>query len=233
MEETFDPEALTKLIDQALSDEVPVSQGHLSSYEGRLLERLATVLPRHLGQQATRSVLRELRDEGLDGHRLDLTGLQRAIAGCTRCPGLRPTPQPTLGNLDNPDLLVVAEMLPGLDAAAIWRELELAGITRHRAAITGATRCAGDPHAEDIERCTEHLISEIEVLRPQLIMTVGSIPTQVLLGPTKITEARGKLWWIGLWPILPTYSLAYASRGGRAEEEMRVDFGLARRFLDG
>lgn len=233
MEEVFDPEALTKLIDQALSEEVPVSQGHLSSYEGRLLERLATVLPRHLGQSATRSVFRELRDEGLDGHRLDLTGLQRVIGGCTRCPGLKPPPHPTLGNLDHPELLVVAESLSGVDAASIWRELELAGISRHRAAITGATRCAGAVGNEDVERCTEHLIAEIEVLRPQLIMTIGGLPTQVLLGPTKITEARGKLWWVGLWPVLPTYSLGYASRGGRSEEEMRVDFGLARRFLEG
>jgi uracil-DNA glycosylase len=234
MEEAFDAEALAKLVDEALSDEVPAGITRLSAYEGRLLERLAVVLPRELGAVATRKVLRQVRDEALDGVKLDLPGLQRVLASCTRCPGLKNPPWPTLGNLDACEILIVAEALPTVDPVALWKLLESAGIVRHRAALTGATRCSGAVVPGDVERCSEHLISEIEVLRPELILTMGSVACQVLLGgATKVSEARGKLWWVGPWPILPTYSLAFASRGARTQEELHTDLALARRFLDG
>jgi uracil-DNA glycosylase len=235
MEETFDAEALAKLVDEALSEEVPAGCTRLSAYEGRLLERLADVLVEQMGShKAARVVLREVRDTALDGVKLDLPGLQRVLASCTRCPGLKHPPWPTLGNVDAAEVLVVVEALPSVDPVAIWKVLESVGIVRHRAALTGATRCSGAVTPTDIERCSEHLITEIEVLRPELILTMGSVPCQVLLGAaTKVSEARGRLWWVGPWPVLPTYSMAYATRGARTQEEMYTDLALARRFLDG
>lgn len=234
MLEESDAVALVELVDRALSDQVVSTCAPLTLFDGRLLEKLSTILPRHLGPQATRAVIRELRLELLDGKNTTLAGLQRVIGGCTRCPGLSPPPVQAIGNLDDPEMIVVVESFYGLNVVEVWRSLEEAGITRHRGAITAITRCRGAVGPEDIKRCSEFLMAEVEVLKPEVLVTMGSAATQVLLGPaTKISEARGRMWWLGPWAVLPTYSLAYASRGGRAESDLREDLASAKRFLDG
>lgn len=235
MEEEFDLAALNELIDQALAEEVvPIAKVTLALYEGKLMERLAISLPRHLGPNATRSVLRELRGELSVGQETTMPTLVVAVAACRRCPGLSPPSLPTVGNLRDPDLVVVIESLAAHDRDAIMSLLEEAGVGRNRVALTGATRCPGAVAPEDIERCGEFLRAEIEVLGPSLVLAVGGTVTQSLLGTdVKIGEARGTIWWSGPWAILPTYSPGFASRGGRAEADLRTDLAIARRYLDG
>lgn len=238
MEDEFDPAALEELISQALAEEiVPTAKVTLSLYEGRVLERLAVALPRHLGAKATLSVMRELRDE-LFVRQADTSwaALSETISRCRRCPGLMPPSVPTQGNLANPDLLVIVESLSSRDGnpEAIIGMLEEAGLARTRVALTGLTRCPGAAAPEDIDRCSEFLMTEIEILQPSLVMTVGSTVTQSLLGPdVKISEARGTIWWVGPWSVLPVYSPGYATRGGRPESDLKTDLAIARRHLDG
>lgn len=236
---TFDPAELIALVDEALTEHVPSTCVPLVPYETRLLERMAAALAKQvklniITQGTFKAVLRDVRDEAVDGRRLALPGFQRVVNACTRCPGLRHPPYPTLGNLEHPELLVVSETLSTLNPDLVWQHVEAAGIIRHRVALTGATRCSGAVTSEDIGRCSEHLITEIEVLQPELIVTLGSVATQVLLRTkATINQTRGKVWWLGPWPVLPTFSLGYAARGGRAEGDLKIDLSLAKRFLDG
>jgi uracil-DNA glycosylase len=236
---TFDPEALIALVDEALTEQVPSACVPLLPYETRLLERVIAALAKQvklniITQGTFKAVLREVRDEAIESGQVTLPGFQRVVNACTRCPGLRHPPYPTLGNIENPELLVITENLPTLRLDMLWHGFETAGIIRHRIAVTGATRCSGPVTSEDFGRCSEHLITEIEVLKPELIVTLGGPAAQVLLHTkAKVSELRGKVWWLGPWAVLPTFSLGYADRGGRAEGDLKIDLALAKRFLDG
>lgn len=74
---------------------------------------------------------------------------------------------------------------------------------RHRIHICAVIRCfpgrdpkaGGDrvPDADEIARCGEHLDREIRILRPQLIIAVGTLASAQLLGISQLKDAVGRL----------------------------------------
>ncbi|MDY7081747.1 MAG: uracil-DNA glycosylase, partial [Halobacteria archaeon] len=60
------------------------------------------------------------------------------------------------------------------------------GIERDDVRITNSVRCRPpdnrDPHKDELENCREYLVAEIETLEPDVICTLGRVPTSNLLG---------------------------------------------------
>lgn len=231
MTEEFDPVALDKLIAEALAEEVrPSAAVVLSHYEGQLLETLSDILPANVRKE----VMGKLREGLFPPSYATYDAFAAGVAKCHRCPGVGQQPGMTMGNTTDPDLLVVIEFLRSRDGGEVLTLLEEAGISRQRVALTGATRCPGARAKEDVDRCLNHLVTEIELLRPSLVLTVGGTATAGILGAdVKVGASRGQVFWSNGYAIMCTYSPAIRIRGGRAESDLRTDMVSVRRYLDG
>lgn len=99
----------------------------------------------------------------------------------------------------------------------IWIEKEL-GIKRSDVYIANIGKCRPPnnraPSPEEIECCLPFLKRQLEIIRPKIIVTLGRIAIQSLLGDNsiKITQERG-MWKVfdGI-PVMPTYHPAFLLR---------------------
>ncbi|HVR33431.1 MAG TPA: uracil-DNA glycosylase [Acidimicrobiia bacterium] len=117
--------------------------------------------------------------------------------------------------------------------------LEEAGIARERVYIANVVKCRPpgnrDPRPEEIESCKGYLRSQLELVDPHVVVTLGNFATKLLLKTeTGITRLRGTSyrWWRDK-VLVPTYHPAAALRGGdRITDLMREDFDIMRAALE-
>lgn len=254
MSEEFDPEELRSFVDQVLKDG-PVAVKNdsrpdferpsgipLGLFEGRLLEKLARLLPEHLDQADAQMVLSELRREMTDGIAIgDLRTMHTTVRNCRKCPNVYQHGGilPLWNNADPDCVFVIDNMQIPIDAKDLLRDaLKEAGFTSRRCCLTAVTRCPlnrnGPPDQEEISNCSKYLFPELQVMSPKLIVALGTIPAQTLLGgaAVKITEERGRIVWVGPWPILLTLSPGYALRG-KGADDLKRDIEKAHLFCYG
>jgi len=98
------------------------------------------------------------------------------------------------------------------------RILEAAGIDPDEVYITNVVKCRPPgnrtPLPDEVKVCTQlWLLPEIEIVRPQIIVPLGSVATQFFLGQkVPITKVRGKWFeWNGI-KIFPMFHPAYLLR---------------------
>lgn len=114
-----------------------------------------------------------------------------------------------------------------------------AGIARERVYIANVLKCRPpgnrDPRPGEIESCKGYLRSQLELVDPRVVVTLGNFATKLLLRTeTGITRLRGTSypWWRDK-ALVPTYHPAAALRGGdRITDLMRQDFAIMRTLLD-
>ena len=116
--------------------------------------------------------------------------------------------------------------------------LEEIGLTRDDSYIANVLKCRPpnnrDPKPEEIDACKGYLRTQIDLIDPEVVMTLGNFATKLLLRTeTGITRMRGQVypWWRGM--LIPTFHPAAVLRDPRRMEEVRADFDLARRVLNG
>lgn len=108
----------------------------------------------------------------------------------------------------------------GRSGKLLRSELIRAGITPESAYLTNAAKCFpdGTPKDEEVDACSQnYLRKEIETLKPEWILAVGSIPFRALTKRKEgITAARGQLWDCKLGEheafVFPTLHPAYVLR---------------------
>jgi DNA polymerase len=70
-----------------------------------------------------------------------------------------------------------------------------------------------NPAPEEVAKCTPHLLRQIELVRPKLILAMGRFAAQTLLGTdASIASLRGKLHRYAGVPLIVTYHPAYLLR---------------------
>jgi DNA polymerase len=112
------------------------------------------------------------------------------------------------------------------------------GLTRSDVYIANVLKCRPpgnrDPRTEEIEACQDYLRSQLRLVDPQVVVTLGNFATKLLLKrDVGITRLRGQVypWWSR--HLVATFHPAAALRGGdRVLEQMRADFALVRGVLD-
>ena len=105
--------------------------------------------------------------------------------------------------------------------------------------ITNVVKCRPprnrDPREDEIEACKPYLRSQLTLIDPKVVLTLGNFASKLLLKTTTgITRLRGHAypWWRR--HLIPTFHPAAALRGNaRVLEEMRFDFQLVRAAIDG
>ena len=111
------------------------------------------------------------------------------------------------------------------------------GTTRASCYIANVVKCRApgnrDPLPDEIEACRPYLASEIELVGPKVIVTLGNFSTRWLLGRREgITTLRGHSYPLGRASVVPTFHPAAALRGGGlVTAQMRADLIRAKTLL--
>jgi len=112
------------------------------------------------------------------------------------------------------------------------------GLGRDRFYIANAVKCRPpgnrDPRPAEIETCRPWLESQIELVDPRVVVTLGNFATKLLLDTTDgITRMRGRCYPFRRRMIVPTFHPAAALRsGGATVAHMRADLVRAKELLD-
>ena len=145
-----------------------------------------------------------------------LDALRQEVRGCTACELYRDATQAVFGaGLVKSEAMFVGEQpgdredregqpFVGPAGRVLDRALDAAGIDRRLAYVTNAVkhfryeqrgkrRIHQRPSAEHIRACRPWLDAELEVVRPRVLVCLGAVAAQALLGSkVKVTKDRGK-----------------------------------------
>ena len=116
----------------------------------------------------------------------------------------------------------------------LWEEL---GIRRDQVYIANVVKCRPpgnrDPKPDEIEACRPYLQQQLDVIRPNVCVTLGRFAAQWLLGTSEgITKLRGRAYPFAHGVLIPTLHPAAALRGGSTPlAQMRADFVRAKLAL--
>ena len=187
---------------------------------------------------------------GAGGPSLDTLGaLEKAIATCTRCPlyATAKNPVPGEGNPDA-DFMLVGEApgatedetgRPFVGQAGQLLEKILAAIKLERKDVFICNvlkhRPPGNrnPRPEEVSACSPYLVRQIELVRPKVIVALGTFAAQTLLD-TKLSigKLRGQIHRYYGVPLIVTYHPAALLRNPAWKRPTWEDVQLARRILD-
>jgi DNA polymerase len=113
------------------------------------------------------------------------------------------------------------------------------GLERAAVYIANVVKCRPpgnrDPRPAEIDACKGYLRTQITLVEPKVVVTLGNFAAKLLLRTeTGITRLRGRTYeWWGRF-LVPTFHPAAALRGSAGVlEAMRTDFGLVRDVVDG
>jgi len=180
----------------------------------------------------------------------ELSALAVEASTCTRCELAETRIQVVFGTgSPTADVMFVGEApgrhedeqgVPFVGAAGklLDRLLGEIGIGRDEVYIGNVLKCRPpgnrDPHPAEIEACKGYLATQIKLIDPKVVVTLGNFATKLLLKrDVGITRTRGQIypWWNRR--LVPTFHPAAALRGGdKVLDKMREDFALVRSVLD-
>ncbi|MDQ6728350.1 MAG: uracil-DNA glycosylase [Actinomycetota bacterium] len=178
-----------------------------------------------------------------------LADVAREAAGCVRCALSEGRTQVVFGvGSPTADLLFVGEgpgqqedlqgePFVGRSGRLLDRVvLEEMGLTRDRFYIANTVKCRPpgnrDPLPAEIAACRPWLETQVELLRPRVVVTLGNFAAKLLLQTTDgITKLRGRSYPFRTGVLVPTYHPAAVLRSPGLAAEMRADLVRAKGYL--
>lgn len=177
---------------------------------------------------------------------------ERAVRECTACELHRDRTTPVVGEGPLDARLVVVASVPrrhedlqgrplaGGARNVVDAALADAGLDPTEVRFTSVVRCRpvddGQPDPAEIQACSDHLRAEVAMIAPEVIVSLGVLPTAVLLGRAVPLErvAGYRLDVFDGITLVPTYHPVDAVRGvQQAGAGLRRDLGVAKAVLDG
>ena len=175
--------------------------------------------------------------------------LKAAVAGCQACPLHQTRTQTVFGVGDEQaDWLLVGEA-PGAEEDArgepfvgqagrlLDNMLAAIGLNRSRNVyICNVLKCRPpgnrNPGPFEVAQCSPHLLRQLELIQPKLIVAMGRFAAQTLLDTdATIASLRGKLHRYRGVPLVVTYHPAYLLRNLPDKAKAWEDLCFARRTL--
>jgi len=177
--------------------------------------------------------------------------LKQAVPACTACGLHKARTQTVFGVGDeDADWLLVGEA-PGAEEDRLGepfvgqagRLLDnmLAAIDLRRGDnvyIANVLKCRPpgnrNPEPEEVAQCTPHLLRQIELIRPKLIVAMGRFAAQTLLNTdATIASLRGRLHSYAGVPLVVTYHPAYLLRNLPDKSKAWADLVFAKKTMAG
>jgi uracil-DNA glycosylase family 4 len=102
------------------------------------------------------------------------------------------------------------------------------GFTREEVYIANVVKCRPPenrtPQPDEIANCLPYLLSQIELIRPKVLVALGATAVRALLDvQLGITKMRGHWYTFRDIPIMPTFHPAYLLRNPPAKKEVWED----------
>ncbi|HEX7124870.1 MAG TPA: uracil-DNA glycosylase [Thermodesulfobacteriota bacterium] len=128
------------------------------------------------------------------------------------------------------------EPFVGRAGQLLTKIIEAIGLRREQVYIANVVRCRPPdnrrPEPDEIAACQPFLRQTMAVVRPRVVVALGSVAAQTLLGTTRgITALRGKFHQAGDYRVMPTFHPAYLLRNPAAKREVWEDMKLVRDAL--
>lgn len=178
---------------------------------------------------------------------MDWDALRDCVSGCTRCE-LSQSRTNTVFGVGNPDAdwMIVGEA-PGAEedrrgepfvgrAGKLLDQMLLAiGESRDTVFIANILKCRPpnnrDPKPGEAAACREYLDRQIELVRPRILLAVGRIAAQNLLGSDEpVGRMRGRAHDLDGIPLVVTYHPAYLLRSPSQKQKAWRDLCMAARL---
>jgi DNA polymerase len=179
-----------------------------------------------------------------------LAELERDALACTRCPLAQGRTNVVFGVGDPHARLMFVGEGPGQQEDLkgepfVGRSgqlldrlmLEEMGLKREQVYIANVVMCRPpgnrDPQPEEIRQCRPFLESKVDIIAPDVVVTLGNFATRVLLDRSEgITKLRGRSYPFRTGVLVPTFHPAAALRGGgTVVAEMRADLVRAKECI--
>lgn len=115
--------------------------------------------------------------------------------------------------------------------------LEQVGIDRETVYITNVIKCRPpgnrDPKIEEVEACQSYLDRQIELIDPEIVVTLGRHSMARAFPDEKISAVHGQARKVGDQIYLPMYHPAAALHQPSLRSTVEADFEVLRDLLDG
>ena len=84
-----------------------------------------------------------------------------------------------------------------------------------------------NPEPEEVAKCLPHLLRQIGLIQPRLILAMGRFASQALLGTdATIASLRGRVHQYAGVPLIVTYHPAYLLRNPNAKKDVWDDMKM-------
>ena len=180
---------------------------------------------------------------------LDWIPLKAAVSGCTQC-GLHQTRTKTVFGVgdENADWMLIGEA-PGAEEDRLGdpfvgqagklldNMLAAIGLSRRENVyIANVLKCRPpgnrNPSPEEVDKCSPHLLQQIALIQPKLIVAMGRFAAQTLLkSDASIASLRGRVHSYAGVPLIVTYHPAYLLRTLEDKAKAWEDLLFARRTM--
>ena len=169
-----------------------------------------------------------------------LRKLREEMGACSKC-GLAESRTRLVFGAGNPDadLMFIGEApgynedqqgIPFIGAAGqlLTRIIEAIGLTRDRVFIGNVLKCRPPnnrtPLPDQVAACLPHLLRQIDIIQPAIIVTLGNPATQAIVRTTEgITKVRGRFVdWNGI-RVMPTFHPSYLLRNPAGKADVWSD----------
>jgi DNA polymerase len=173
--------------------------------------------------------------------------LRACVTECTRC-ALAGSRTNTVFGVGNPDAdwMIIGEA-PGAEedrrgepfvgrAGKLLDQMLLAiGQSREQVFIANILKCRPpnnrDPKPEEAAACRDYLEQQIRLVRPRIVLAVGRVAAQNLLGSDEpVGRMRGRPHELDGIPLVVTYHPAYLLRSPSQKRKSWSDLCLAKRL---
>ncbi len=171
--------------------------------------------------------------------------LEVAVSACTRCAlskgrtrtvfgvGAREARWMVIGEAPGAEEDKRGEPFVGRAGKLLDSMLQAVGLTRQEVYITNIVKCRPpgnrDPRSEEADACWEYLSAQIQLVDPALLLAVGRVAAQRLLGvESPVGRMRGRAHEGPQGrPVVVTYHPAYLLRNPPAKIKAWADLQLA------
>ena len=189
-----------------------------------------------------------VEDDAPAADSLDWDALRECVAGCMRCDLHKTRTQTVFGVGSKEARWMIIGEAPGAEedrrgepfvgrAGKLLDEmLKAVGETRDSVFIANILKCRPpnnrDPKPAEARECRGYLERQIELVDPDIILAVGRIAAQTLLGSdAPVGRLRGKRHALGDVPLVVTYHPAYLLRSPSQKYKAWDDLCIARDIL--
>ncbi len=175
--------------------------------------------------------------------------LKAAVSGCMKC-GLHQTRTQTVFGVgdESAEWMLIGEA-PGAEEDRLGEPfvgqagklldnmLAALGLSRQKNVyIANVLKCRPpgnrNPAPEEVEQCSPHLLQQIELVKPKLIVAMGRFAAQTLLKTdASISSLRGRVHRYAGVPLIVTYHPAYLLRTLEDKAKAWEDLVFARKTI--